>query len=59
MDKFEYFIEQTNLRLDRIDGKLEQLITFRLVLIGASVGISGLFSFAVTLLTLYLMKQGG
>lgn len=48
--KFEYFIHQTNRRLDKIDGKLEQLIGFRWLLIGISLGVSAIISFVVNLI---------
>lgn len=61
-----YFIDQTNerfnkldSRFDSVDSKLQELITFRMVLIGASVGVSGMFSVAVTLITLWFMRKGG
>lgn len=38
--KFDYFIDQTNKRLEAMDKKLDQLITFRLMLIGGSAVIS-------------------
>lgn len=58
-DKLEYFIDQTNKRLEKMDEKLDRLITFRFLLIGASMALSGLFSVGTTLAVIYLMKTGG
>lgn len=54
--KLDYFIEQTNLRLEKIDNKLEQLISFRIMLIGASMTVATIFSIITTLITLFLNK---
>jgi tetrahydromethanopterin S-methyltransferase subunit G len=54
--KVEYFIEETNKRLDRIDSKLEQLISFRIMLIGAAATISVVFSAVTTLIMIFLQK---
>jgi tetrahydromethanopterin S-methyltransferase subunit G len=54
--KFDYFVEQTNHRLDKIDEKLEQLISFRVMLIGASMAVATLFSVVTTLITLFINK---
>lgn len=43
-DLVKYFIDHSNERFDRIEEKVDKLITFRLVLIGSAVGISGLVS---------------
>lgn len=43
-DLLKYFIEKSNERFDAIEKKIDMLISFRLVLIGASVGVSGLIS---------------
>lgn len=39
-DKFEYFLEETNKRLDKIDSKLDDLFAFKFKLIGASAILS-------------------
>lgn len=46
-EKFEYFMEQTNERLSKIDRKLDQLISFRLFLVGAAMAVSAIVSLAV------------
>lgn len=38
--KIEYFITESNKRFDKIDGKLDQLISFRLMLMGGAFTIS-------------------
>ena len=43
----EYFIDETNKRLDRIDEKLERLISFRLILIGVAMTVSTIVSVIV------------
>lgn len=43
-DLLKYFIKQSNERFDSIESKLDKLISFRWMLIGASVGISGIVS---------------
>ena len=43
-DLLKYFMKQTNERFDSLERKVDKLISFRLMLIGASVGISGLVS---------------
>lgn len=42
-----YFIEETNKRFDKIDTKLDQLITFRLMLLGGAAVVSTAISFLV------------
>jgi len=51
--KFNYFVDQTNQRLDKIDEKLEQLISFRIMLIGASMAISTIFSVMTSLIIIF------
>lgn len=43
-DLLKYFIKQSNERFDSLEAKVDKLISFRILLIGASVGISGLVS---------------
>jgi hypothetical protein len=57
MDALELFIETTNTRLEKIESKLDQLISFRWLLIGAGVSIGGLVSFITTIIINY--KIGG
>lgn len=42
--KFDYFIEETNKRFDKIDRKLEELINFRMMLLGGAFAISAIVS---------------
>ncbi len=39
-----YYIEHSDKRFDALDEKIEKLISFRWLLIGASMGISGVVS---------------
>lgn len=48
-DLLNYFIEQTNKRFDKVEEKLDQLITFRLMLLGGAVTLSAVVSFLVTI----------
>jgi hypothetical protein len=48
----EYFVTSTDRRLDRIEEKLERLIGFRWMLLGASAAVSTVFSIVVTLIFL-------
>jgi len=43
-DLLKYFIKMSNERFDSLEGKVDKLISFRWMLIGASVGISGIIS---------------
>lgn len=43
-DLIKYYIEQSDKRFSQIDKKLDKLISFRVMLIGAAAGISGLVS---------------
>ena len=54
MNKFDYFIDQTNDRLSNMDSKLDKLLEFRVMLIGASVGVSLLASVAFNFLVFYI-----
>jgi len=40
----KYFIDETNKRFDKIDRKLEQLISFRMLLIGIAMTVSAIIS---------------
>ena len=55
-EKIDYFIDQTNKRLEQIDKKLEQLISFRLMLIGSAATISVIFS-AITTVVMFLIER--
>lgn len=50
VDKFDYFIERTEKDLDEIKRKLDQLWSFRLLLLGASAAISAIFSIIISAL---------
>jgi uncharacterized membrane protein YadS len=56
-DKVEYFIEETNRRLEAIEAKLDRLISFRVMLLGASMTISAFVSVGLTLLELWLLHK--
>lgn len=49
-EKFEYFIDETNKRFDKIDKKLDELISFRLMLLGGAATIATIISLLITLL---------
>lgn len=44
-DLIRYFMEQANNRFDSIENKVDRLVSFRWLLIGISIGVSGLVSF--------------
>lgn len=44
-DLVKYFIKHTNERFDALEGKVDRLISFRWMLIGVSLGVSGVVSF--------------
>lgn len=52
--KYEYFINQTNKKLDEIDHKLDQLISFRMMLVGGSFAVSLIASLLFNFIHLYL-----
>lgn len=52
-EKFNYFLEETNKRLDKIDEKLERLISFRVLLIGMSMAVSALITVAINIALVY------
>lgn len=56
-EKLNYFIDQTNKRLDAIEGKLDQLISFRVMLIGASITVSGLISIGIGVLEIWVLHK--
>ena len=43
--RLDYFIENTDKRLEKIEAKLEQLINFRMLLLGGAAVVSGIVSF--------------
>jgi hypothetical protein len=55
-DKLDYFIEQTNRKLDKIDHQLEELINFRLILIGSAATVSVIFSVITTIIMIIISK---
>jgi len=40
----EYYIAKSDERLDRLESKVDKLISFRVMLVGAAVAVSGLVS---------------
>lgn len=52
-DKFEYFMEKTDQSLEKIEAKVDNLMSFKFMLIGAS----GLASFIINLVFLYFEKH--
>lgn len=48
MDEQQYFIKRTDERLANIEAKLEQLISFRTLLLGLSAVVSTIVSWAIT-----------
>ncbi len=53
-DKFDYFMEQTNLSLSEIRSDVKSLISFRLMLLGGAFAISALSSVVLNLLFLWI-----
>lgn len=53
-EKFQYFMDETNKKLDKIEIKLDQLWSFRLMLLGGAMTVATLFSLITTLITLKL-----
>ena len=52
MDRQElvnYFIERTDERFDKLEAKIEQLISFRWMLIGASCAVSSIISIIIAI----------
>jgi len=46
-DLLKYYISHSDKRFDAIEEKMDKLISFRWLLIGASMGVSGIISVAV------------
>lgn len=44
-----YFIEETNKRFDKIDRKLDELISFRLMLLGGAAALSAIVSLLIAI----------
>ncbi len=59
VSKTDYFIEETNKRLEKIDAKLDMLINFRLILMGSAATLSIIFSVLTTLVMIFLDARGG
>lgn len=55
----QYFMEQTNARLDKIDTNIEKLLRFKWQIIGGSVIFSVLCSAIITMVGLFLTAKGG
>lgn len=53
-DKFDYFMERTEKDLDEIKVKLEKLWEFRALLLGGTMVLSGLVTFVLNLIFIYL-----
>jgi len=51
-DLIEYFIRHTDERFEKLEAKIDSLIAFRFMLIGAAAAVSGI----VSVLTTYLLK---
>lgn len=56
-EKLDYFIDQTNDRLGKIDAKLDQLISFRVMLIGISITVSSVISIGLTLIEIWVLHK--
>lgn len=55
-ETFKYFMQQTNLRLEKIDKNIEALLRFKWQIIGGSVIISVLCSAVITVVGIILTK---
>lgn len=55
-DLLRYHMKQTDIRFDRLEKKVDKLISFRMMLIGAAVGASGLVSVIFQVTMEYLRK---
>lgn len=53
-DKYEYFLTETNKRLDAIEDKMDKLLSFKFMLIGASISVSSLITLGINLAFIYL-----
>jgi hypothetical protein len=53
---YEKVIDQINMRLNRIEGKLDSALSFKWKLTGSIITISLIISAGVTLLAAYLNK---
>ena len=58
MDKetVDYFIEHTNVRLEKIETKLDSVLEFRWMILGGAVVFSGIFSVLTAGILTYLGK---
>lgn len=55
-EKFEYFILQTNEKLASMEAKIDQLLSFKMMLFGASVAVSSLVTLGINLVLIYVNK---
>lgn len=46
----DYFIEHTDRRFASLESKVDKLISFRWLLVGISIGVSGMISFGFRVL---------
>lgn len=49
-NKIDYFIERTDHRFDRMESKIDKLITFRAMLYGGSAVVSALVAAAMIII---------
>ena len=56
-DLLDYYIKHADKRFDEIEKKVDKLISFRWMLIGASVSVSGIISIAIQLLDIFYKGQ--
>lgn len=52
--KFDYFIEQTNKKLDHMNNKLDQIMALKYMVIGGAGTISLIVSIVVNITMIYL-----
>lgn len=52
-DKLSYFIERTDLSIDRLEAKIDKLSSFRWMIIGGSLAVSTISSVLISLAAIY------
>ncbi len=52
-DYYDYFVDQTNKRLDKIDAKLDKLLAFKWQIIGGSLAFSLAGSILISVISAY------
>lgn len=55
-DKIEYFIKETNKKFDKIDEKMDKLLSFKWQIVGGSVAFSLIATGIIQLAALVLNK---